>query len=304
MYRVGLVLSFLAATVFLRAAEPIVCKATKNNRSGEVAFVQSFIGTWNDVSYDKRTLIPHLSVCSDSELLRVKDGKQSAKDKLVVRDLFGNDITFVCADRINCENSIKLADLTTELKKKLKGKTPVESLEEFKKSHTGQTSTISRASLIIPRTSPSDDPWSPGAVTVGGTPISSTALNLAETTHHNYDLDLCLNADRQDCDTTLPRKSLYETGEVLPFGALPPGLHMLYYQVETLHGDTVPLRTKDRAFVLAVDPSLPADSLPTITTQLELAWMDPDATTAQLTEYVYYLASKFTKLAPIHQGPK
>lgn len=304
MFRAGLLIPLLAASVFLHAADPVGCNTAKKGRSGEVAFVESFIGTWNDVAYNKRTLTPHLSVCSDSELFRLKDGKQSAKDQLILRDLFGNDIPFICADRLNCEHSIQLVDITNELQKRLKGKTPVESFEEFKKSHTGQASTIS-SWAIKPLTTPSDDPWWPlGTVAKGGNPIYASALNWGDSTRQDYDLDLCLNADQRDCSAAPPRKSTYKVGAAdLPFGVVPPGLHILY-QVKMAKGDLAPLRTKDRAFVLAVDPSSPSDLLPVISTQLALAWMDPDATTAQLSEYISYLVLRFAKPAATQQGPK
>src|SRR6266496_243786 len=144
MSRLGLFLPFLAATVLQAVNPPTPC----TNR--EIAFVHSFVGTWRDDQYH-RILIPNLPICSDSQLVREKDGKQSAKDQLVLIDLFaGEPIHFSCTNLV-CENPIKLADIMDKLQQRLKSRTPSESFEEFKRSHTGQTSTISRSKVSAPR---------------------------------------------------------------------------------------------------------------------------------------------------------
>jgi hypothetical protein len=75
-----------------------------------------------------------------------------------------------------------------------------------------------------------------------------------------YTFDLCLNAEAHKCEDSLPQSRPYKFGEQnLPFGQLPPGGHVLY-EVTTLPGDTVSIRTEDRVFVLAANPS----------------WTDPD----------------------------
>jgi hypothetical protein len=292
MSRLGLLLPFLAASLSRAADAPIPCKVR------EIAFVHSnTVGTWNDNTY-RRRLTPNLPVCSDSELVRVKDGKQSAKDQLVLKDLFGGElILFNCQDLLNCERPIQLAEMKAKVQQKLKGRTPGESYNMFKRSHTGQTSTISRSTVIAPRGKYAEDAWLEGAVVKAGQPLQAGAVAASGTLSRGYDLDLCLNADQKDCGTSLPKSSKYQPGQAtLPFGSLPLGLHMLY-QVKTLEGDTVPLRTEDRAFVLAVDPSLPEDALDELRAKLTLAWMDPTATPAQLSNYVAYLTSQAAKLA-------
>src|ERR1700733_1416669 len=110
MSRLGLLLPFLLAGVLRAADAPVPCKVR------EIAFVQSFIGSWTDQTY-RRSLVRNLSVCSDSELVRVLDGKQSAKDQLVLRDLFGGEpITFNCQDLLNCEKSVQLAAINERIK--------------------------------------------------------------------------------------------------------------------------------------------------------------------------------------------
>jgi hypothetical protein len=286
--RFGILLSLTAASILHAADPPAPCKIR------EIAFVQAFIGTWHDVTYNSRVLIKNLEICSDSELVRVKDGKQSEMDQLVLKDLFGGEpIAFKCADLLSCEQPIQLATIKDKLQQRLRGKTPGESFEEFKRSHAGQTSTISRSSVVSSRDGRLEDPWFQGAVVEAGEPLSPSALAPSGVLGYNAEFDLCLNADKHDCGMSLPKASKYQANaSALPFGPLPPGLHMLY-RVKTLDGDTVPLRTEDHAFVLAVDPSQRESGVEEIKANLALAWMDPQSTPAQLNDYVSYLASKF-----------
>jgi len=287
---------------------PVPCKIR------EIAFVESFIGTWKDNTYD-RQLIPHLSVCSDSTLIRVKNGKESAKDRLVLRDLFGGKpITFRCSDLLSCARSIELADITARIQKRLKGETPFDSWRDFKKSQRRQTSTISSSGVYIRPDKQSGNAWFGVAVVEADKPLSAKSVSsdwkqqgpLARP-EGDFILSFCPEdeTETQYCHTVSHRSRSLSSGAltgsaapasadtkrgVLPFGNLAPGLHTLRETV-TVAGDTVSSR---RAFVLAVDPSL-RNRLEEIRVQLALAWMDPEVSRDELSEYVLYVAQEVTR---------
>jgi hypothetical protein len=249
----------------------------------EIAFVHSFLGTWRDEAYNNRQLVKNLPVCSDSKLVRVKEGSYSANDRLQLTDLMGEPIRppFVCSERLNCKDAIQPSDIREKLEARLKGMSPGESLSFFQRTRTAQTSTISRIRSASQAKS-ADGVKMNNAVVTAGQPLKASAVLAATQPGQTYTFDLCLNAENHSCGASMPKSIPYRSGEPdLPFGKLPPGLHVLF-EVKTLPDDTVPLRTGNRVFILAAHPSWTAQALSFVRTKLALALANPDAPANEL----------------------
>ena len=101
--------------------------------------------------------------------------------------------------------------------------------------------------------------------------------------------------EKAECGNSLPQSRPYRTGEDdLPFGKLPPGLHILY-EVKTLPDDTVPLRTGNRVFVLAAHPSWTALALDVVKTNLALVLTNPETSENALNEILLAVAEGLSR---------
>ena len=250
----------------------------------EIAFVHAVQGPWRDEAYHDRPLIKNLPVCSDSRLVRIKEGLYAVNDYLELTDLMGQPVRprFNCSDLLSCKNPVQLSDIREKVKARLSGMSPSESLRFlFERRRTAETSTISR-----PRTGlVARDPASlvmKNAVVLAGAPLTANAVFAEIQPGHSYNLDLCFGAEKHNCGDSMPKSKPYRSGDPeLPFGKLPSGLHILY-EVNTLPGDDVPLRTVNRVFVLAADPSWTPQDLDFVRTRLALALISPDITAQDL----------------------
>ena len=135
------------------------------------------------------------------------------------------------------------------------------------------------------------------AVVSSGEPLKASAIFPDGTPKDGISLDLCLNAEKQDCGKSLPQPKVYRPEAAdLPFGALMPGLHVLF-ETKTLPDDTVPVRTANRAFVLAAHPSWTPAMLEAVRTRLALALMDPEAAAGAVDQYLVQLGLALSRPA-------
>lgn len=267
------VLVCLAAITSARGA-PDACNKI------EIGYVGSLAGPWRDQTYQNRPLVKHLPVCSDSKLVRLREEKYSPEDYLQINPVMGEPLRFVCAQPAACGDAIQFADINKKLTEKLKGMSALESLRQsFSHPREQGTSTISRGES----TQGDADPKLNNVVTSGGEPLKASLVFAAAQTGKTYHFDLCFNAEKQDCGKSLPRASDYRFDDpYLPFGKLPPGLHVLYEVQTSSPSDTVYFRTQNRIFVLAADPSWTAEDLEFVRGNLALILMDPDSRNDQL----------------------
>lgn len=239
----------------------------------EIGFVDSLQGSWQDQSYRNRTLVKHLPVCSDSKLVRLEDANYSQSNYLQITPVIGEPLRFDCAQQKSCQDGITFTDINKKLDASLRGMSVLDSLKAaFSKRQGHETSTISRG-----LTEEITGVRMQNAVVRSGEILRAAAIFPAGPNAGQPDeihtFDLCLNAETHKCEDTLPQSRPYKPGEAnLPFGKLPPGLHILY-EVKTLPGDTVAIRTENRVFILAADPSWNAEDLDAVRTQLALDLM-------------------------------
>jgi hypothetical protein len=264
---------FVGCAAIASAAEaPVSC--IKN----EIAYIDSFAGSWHDQTYQNRPLVKHLPVCSDSKLVRLKDGTDSSKDYLKVNSVMGDPLRFDCAQPHTCDNAIAFTEVNKKLNDKLNGMSPLASLlYSFSHFQEKGTPTISRG----PEQN-FTDPKLNSIVISAGEPIKASLVFAAAQVGKTYYFDLCLNAEKQDCNESLAKSKPYRFDDpYLPFGKVPPGLHVLY-EVQTLPNDTVALRTENRTFILAADPSWTPEDLEFVRTSLALTLLDPDTASHEL----------------------
>ena len=282
-------LMVLSASNGLFAAEPLVpC------RKLEIAFVYSSKGAWTDATYRRNIAKKNTPVCSDSVIVRVKDGKHSTGDQLVLKDLLGQPLPpFSCPDLLNCKDPIDLKAIRAKVQESLKGKSLLESIAIFDSHKRSQTSTISPIRSV--RTNAETGVQMQDVIVSAGEPLKASAIFPDGTPNDGISLDLCLNAEKRDCGKSLPQPKVYRPEAAdLPFGKLPPGLHVLF-ETKTLPDDTVPVRTANRAFVLAAHPSWTPAMLEAVRTRLALAMMEPEAALGALDQYLVQLGIELSR---------
>jgi hypothetical protein len=268
---------FICCTVIASAAGPPTAPEPCNKT--EIGFVDSLTGPWHDQTYQNRLLVKTLPLCSDSRLVRLKEAEYSAKDYLQVNSVMGDLMRFDCAQPLVCDDAIQFTDINKKLMAKLKPMSPLASLTySFSHPRDHGTPTISRGES----TQSATDPKLNNVVMGAGVQLKASLVFAAAQTGKIYHFDLCLNAEKQDCGKSLPQAREYRFDDpYLPFGNVPPGLHVLY-EAHTLPNDTVYFRTENRVFILAADPSWTAEDLEFVRTTLTLTLMDPDMTHDQL----------------------
>ena len=285
----------LSASAALSTAEPLVpC------RKLEIAFVYSSKGAWTDATYKRSIAKKNMPVCSDSSLVRVKDGKHSTGDQLVLKDLLGTAmLRFYCPDLQDCKDPIDLKAIREKVEDSLKGKSLSESIAIFFSRIRSQTSTILPIRGVVRPNGTNDGIGvrMQNAVVSAGEPLKASAIFPDGAPKDGISLDLCLNAEKRDCGKSLPQPKVYRPEAAdLPFGTLTPGLHVVY-ETKTLFDDTVPVRTANRAFVLAAHPSWTPSMLEAVRSRLALALMDPEAASGALDQNLIQLGVELSRPA-------
>ena len=246
MTRSIVLIVFLCCTAVVTCAAGPPCAKEKH----EIAFVEPATkGAFKDTTYNNRSLTPNTSICSDSHIIHVKDGKETPDDQLVLRGILGDIFPpFRCGDNLNCNNPNYLRDIIhARLLPQLQGKSLWDSFADFLRRKSAHTSTLPRGV----GTSAGQLPMS-AAILPAGSDITASILfphGLPAGLAAPLQFDICLNAERVDCGATIPKPAS------LPFRAVPPGLHIIW-EAKPLPGDTVPIRVDGNVtFVIAAHTS-------------------------------------------------
>lgn len=260
-----LAILLICGTASLSAAPPITCK------QHEIAFVVALQGPWIDAAYN-RPLSREMPVCSDSTIIRLKSGAHAASDSIQLKDPYGGSYKpFHCADLLNCEHPIDLAYIREKTRERLKGKPLPDSIREIQKPSGGASTISNTAALLWPHVNATGQTMR-SVVLYAGKPIQSKTI--WPNGYPKIELDLCLNAHQVDCAAIAPSpKSVDARASNLPFGSLPPGLHLLY-ETRKPSANSNPLRTGNVSFVLAANPAWSPSDLDAVSARLTLAFLD------------------------------
>ncbi|MBK7928992.1 MAG: hypothetical protein IPJ98_16365 [Bryobacterales bacterium] len=274
------------------------------NKKLEVAFVEpSTIGSFSDNAY-KRNLVKNTSICSDSVLVHVKDGKHSAQDQLVLRGVLGDRIPpFRCSDLLNCKDPIRLLDIHARLEEQLKGKPLIDSFRDFQQRSGAQTPTLARVGIFRNAPSASTFRMKAAIITAGQDIDVSILFPEGLPPGVSPSLDLCRNAERNDCGETLPKPYILDPANpVQVFWNLPRGLHVIY-EAKPLPGDTVPVRTGNTTFVLSAHQSWTPELLDSVMVSWSALLTDPKSTPDELDSYLVWLGRQLSEPAGGRQEP-
>jgi len=262
----------------------------------EIAFVEAATkGRFQDTAYGSRALSEHVSICSNSKIIHVKDGKETADDQFVLRGIFGEKFErYRCGDNLNCNNpDFILKHIRDAVSRGLQGKSLWDSVDEFlQRCRSGQKATLPRG--LETRGSGQGAPLS-AAILTARTNVTAEVLfpfdvpaNISSSTQ----FDLCQKANRVDCGRSLPRP------QGLPFLAIPPGLHLIW-EAKPLDGDTVPVRVDGSvAYILAADPSWTPEDLTDARRFWSAVVADPQFKAADLRPALAGLANKLAQPRP------
>jgi len=291
-------LILLALGLHLGAAEPGATKKGCAAANYEIAYVETSIGTFADQIY-KRTLARNMPVCSDSQIVHVKDGKQTNEDELVLKGVLGEKFpAFRCKDLLNCKDPIRLSDIHAKLLEQLKGQPVNESLLDVRRrSKSGQTSTITRVGVFRDKSQSGavDFKMYASIIRAGQDLDASVLFPDGIPAGVALSLDVCLNAEQNDCGATLPKPNLYEPRKLAPsFRKLPSGLHVVY-EAKPPPGDTVPIRTGNTTFVLSAHPGWTPEMLTTVKLNWSALVSDPENTPDKLNGYLVMLGRELSQ---------